>query len=125
MGIFTYIKIGLAVVVLSILGFYIANYHMMKTKILAQQTQINNLKLEQEVQAKKQKTFDDFMAKKTGVKRKVVREQQHIEETVNTGDDSQIIDLFDVYRFHPDGVRRDGKAKPAPDGSKRGSQSHP
>ena len=64
MGIFTYVKIGLAVAVFVVLGFLVWNYHHMISVIADQQAQIANLKVEQEVQAKKQAAFDAFMAKR-------------------------------------------------------------
>ena len=117
MGIFTYLKIGAAVVILAVCGYYIFNYEHMKTKIAAQQIQIDNLKLEQDVLAKKQKTFDDYLVKKGVIKKRVNHEEQKIDQTVDSGDVNHILDMF--HQLHPDKISPPahggtGRAKPAP-----------
>ena len=115
MGILTYLKIGLVIAVLSICSYYIFNYEHMKTKIAAQQTQIDNLKLEQDVLVKKQKVVDDYLVKKGAIKRRVVHEEQQVDETVDTGDVTRILNMFH-------GLRSD-KIKPPPNGGTGRPQS--
>jgi hypothetical protein len=122
LGIFTYIKIGLVVVVLAVCGYYFWNYHHMEAKIVAQQAQIDSLKLEQKVQTEKQKAFDEFMVKQTAIKRRVNNEKAQINKEVDTADDAGLRALYDRYRRLPDGKvgpapdGKSGRAKPAPRG---------
>ena len=117
MGILTYLKIGLVIAVLSICSYYIFNYEHMKTKIAAQQTQIDNLKLEQDVLVKKQKTFDDYLVKKGVIKKRVIHEEQQVDQTVDSGDVTRVLNLFHGLRsdkIKPPSDGRTGRAKPAP-----------
>ena len=118
MGILTYLKIGLVIAVLSICSYYIFNYEHMKTKIAAQQTQIDNLKLEQDVLVKKQKTFDDYLVKKGVIKKRVIHEEQQVDQTVDSGDVTRVLNLFHGLRgpnqVEPPSHGRTGRAKPAP-----------
>ena len=119
MGILSYVKIGLAVAVFLILGYFVYDYKHMQTVIKDQQTQIDNLKVEQEVQKKKQDAFDAFMAKKPIIQRRVIHEKEQIDQTVNTADDAGLRALYDKYRALPNGklssdVKIKGKAKAAP-----------
>lgn len=118
MGIFTYIKIGFAVAVLSVCGYYVWNYHHMASKIAAQQIEIQNLKLEQKVLADKQKAFDEFMAKKSVVKRRVANVEQKVDEDVDSGDVNRIVDMFHRLRGpnQPQSSAHGGagRVKPAP-----------
>jgi len=122
LGIFDYIKIGLVLVILSVCGYYGFNYHHMQAKIVAQQAQIDSLKLEQKVQAEKQKAFDEFMVKQTAIKRRVSNEKAQIDKEVDTVDDAGLRTLYDRYRRLPDGKvgpspdGKSGRAKPAPRG---------
>ena len=121
-GILTSIKIGLVLAVLAVCGYYVFNYHHMQAKIVAQQAQIDSLKLEQEVQGKKQKAFDDYMAKRPIIQRRVANEKAQIDKEVDTADDAGMRALYDRYRRLPDGKvgpapdGKSGRAKPAPGG---------
>jgi hypothetical protein len=117
MGIFTYIKIGIIAVLVIVCSYLVWNYHHMEAKIAAQKIQIDNLKLEQDVLKKKQQAFDEFMAKKSVVKRKVANEEQQVDQTVDSGDVTRIIDMF--HRLRPNQIEPPahggtGRAKPAP-----------
>ena len=117
MGIFTYLKIGLAVAILAVCGYYVFNYEHMKTKIAAQQIQIDNLKLEQDILVKKQKVVDNYLIKRGVIKRRVADVEQKVDETVDTGDVTRILDMFhglrsDKIKSPPNGGT--GRAKPAP-----------
>ena len=117
MGIFSYIKIGLAVAVFVILGYFVYEYKHMEAKIAAQKTQIDNLKLEQDIMAKKQKTFDDYLVKKGVIKKRVTHEEQQVDQTVDSGDVNRVLDMF--HKLHNDKIElaphgRTGRAKPAP-----------
>src|ERR1035437_7640770 len=94
LGIFTYIKIGLATVVLAICGYYVFNYEHMKTTIAAQQIQIDNLKLEQDILVKKQKVVDNYLIKRGVIKRRVADVEQQVDQTVDSGDVNRILDMF-------------------------------
>ena len=117
-GIFTYIKIGLAVAVFAVLGFYVWNYHHMKAVIEKQQIEIANLKVEQEVQSKKQAAFDAFMAKKPVIQRRVIHEKEQINKEVLTDNDADLRALYERYRLLPD-----PKVRSTPDGPS--SRAHP
>jgi hypothetical protein len=118
LGIFTYIKIGLAVVIISVCGYYVWNYHHMASKIAAQQIQIDNFKLELGVLADKQKAFDEFMAKKTVVKRRVASVEQEVDQDIESGDVTRILDMFHGLRgsnqTQPPAHGGTGRVKPAP-----------
>ena len=118
MGIFTYLKIGIIAILVIACSYLVWNYHHMENKIAAQKVEIDNLKLEQDVLTKKQKTFDDFMAKKTVVKRRVVHEEQQVDQTVDSGDVTRVLDRFHGLRQPnqaiPPADGRKGRAKPAP-----------
>ena len=116
MGIFTYVKIGLAVAVFVVLGFLVWNYHHMKSVIADQQAQIANLKVEQEVQAKKQAAFDAFMAKRPVIQRRVQNEKAQIDKEVGTADDAGLRALYDRYRTS--GVRQDTQVRPPANGKR-------
>ena len=118
MGIFTYLKIGLAVAILAVCGYYVFNYEHMKTKIAAQQIQIDNLKLEQDILVKRQKTIDDYLVKKGAIKKRVTHEEQQVDQTVDSGDVNRVLDMFHGLRQPnqaiPPADGRKGRAKPAP-----------
>ena len=118
MGIFTYLKIGLAVAILAVCGYYVFNYEHMKTKIAAQQIQIDNLKLKQDILIKRQKTIDDYLVKKGAIKRRVVHEEQQVDQTVDSGDVTRVLNLFHGLRgpnqVEPPSHGRTGRAKLAP-----------
>ena len=123
MGILSYVKIGLAVAVFVVLGFLVWNYHHMKSVIADQQAQIANLKVEQEVQAKKQAAFDAFMAKKPVIQRRVQSEKAQIDKEVGTADDAGLRALYDHYRTN--GVRQDSQVRPPANGSGRRAKPAP
>ena len=117
MGIFTYIKIGLAVAVMAVCGYYVFNYEHMKTKIAAQQAQIDNLKLEQDILVKKQKVVDNYLIKRGVIKRRVADVEQKVDQTVDSGDLNRVLDMF--HQLHNDKIKSPpnggtGRAKPAP-----------
>ena len=121
MGTWTMIKLGVAgFVLLGLLGtcgYYIWNYHHMAAKIEAQAQEIGNLKVGQETLDAKQQKYDDFMAKKTKVIRRVPNEQQAITQEANTVPDAGLDNLYDRYRVHPG-----NQVHPAPPGRKSGAQ---
>lgn len=117
MSIISYIKLGIIAILVIVCSYLVWNYHHMEAKIAAQKIQIDNLQLEQEVLAKKQKAFDMFMTQKVVVKRKVVHEEQQVDETVDSGDVGRIIDLFHGLRsdkIKPSADGGTGRALPAP-----------
>ena len=119
MGTWTIIKLCVgAAIILGLMGIggKIVYDHDKKVKA-ALQAQIDNLKLEQDVLAKKQKTFDDYLVKKGVIKKRVNHEEQKIDQTVDSGDVNHILDMF--HQLHPDKISppaagRPGRAKPAP-----------
>ena len=117
MFIFTYIKIGIIAILVIACSYLVWKYEHMKTKIAAQQTQIDNLKLEQDVLVKKQKTFDDYLVKKGVIKKRVIHEEQQVDQTVDSGDVTRVLNLFHGLRsdkIKPPSDGRTGRAKPAP-----------
>ena len=118
MFIFTYIKIGIIAILVIACSYLVWNYEHMKTKIAAQQTQIDNLKLEQDVLIKRQKTIDDYLVKKGAIKRRVVHEEQQVDQATDSGDVNRVLDMFHGLRQPnqtvPASPGRTGRAKPAP-----------
>jgi hypothetical protein len=99
-GIFTYIKVGLIAVCLIACAYLVWNYNHMKTVIAKQQIEIGNLKLTTDVLNKKQQTVDAFMAKKQVIQRRVVKEEGQVDATIDAGDATNVIKLFDPFRSH-------------------------
>ena len=118
MGIFTYLKIGIIAVLVIACSYLVWNYHHMEAKIAAQKIQIDNLKLEQDVLIKRQKTIDDYLVKKGAIKRRVTHEEQRVDQTVDSGDVNRVLDMFHGLRqpnqVIPPADGRKGRAKPAP-----------
>ena len=118
MFIFTYIKIGIIAILVIACSYLVWNYEHMKTKIATQQAQIDNLKLEQDVLVKKQKTVDNYLVKKGVIKRRVFHEEQQVDQTVDSGDVTRVLNLFHGLRgpnqVEPPSHGRTGRAKPAP-----------
>ena len=100
-GVFTYLKIGLAVAVLAVCGYYVYNYHHMKAVIDRQQTQIANLEIVQGVLTKKQQAVDEYIQKSQTIKRRVQNEQRDLDAEVNTVDNSGLLKLYEHYRVRP------------------------
>lgn len=94
MGIFTYIKIGMAVAVLAVLGYFVWNYQHMQTKIAGLEEKIAGLELRAEVIEKAQQATDEFMKKKSTVQVRVVKEKANVDKVVESGDDSGMRQLF-------------------------------
>ena len=109
-GLFTYIKIALAVVVLGVLGFFVWNYHHRGAVIEQQKIQIANLELEKDVLVKKGRAEAEFAARKTTVRRQVAQNEKVIDDTLASGDIERIIHLWDPYRL------RDHQIYPPPVG---------
>lgn len=103
MGILTYVKIALAAVVLGVCGYYVWNYHHMQTKITALEDKVASQQLSIEILDKARVATEAFIAKQSKVKRRVSIEQQQIDQTVNTGDDSSLSSFYDKYRMRPKG----------------------
>jgi hypothetical protein len=126
MGIFTYVKIGLAVAVLAILGYFVLEYRHRGTVIETQKNEIANLKVEKTVFEAKQKVYEEFMAKKPVIQKRVTHEKEQIDQAVNTVDDAGLRALYDRYRMltgseiHVTPNGPSGRAKPAPRGSPPG-----
>ena len=123
MGILSYLKLAGAVVVLGVLGYFYLNYQHLQNKVVAQQIEIDNLKVGQKVMEGKQEQFEKFMAKKTTVTRRVTREQTEITKDVGTIDNAGLDKLYERYRVrpqsevYPPAPRRKGSPKNPPAGS--------
>ena len=94
MGILTYVKIGAAVAILLVAGYFIYQYKHMQAVIAKQQEQIVALELRAEVIEKAQAATDAFMKKKTVVQIRVVKEKANIERIVETKNDAGMKQLF-------------------------------
>jgi DUF917 family protein len=116
-GIFTYLKIAGALVVAGVLAFFIINYHHRGAVIEKQKIEIANLNLEKEVMEKKNKALEDFLAKKTVIKGKVVYVERQVDETVASGDIARILDMFHRLQHNqtqPPNHGGTGRVKPVP-----------
>ena len=103
MSFLTYLKIGAAVILLGIAGYFYWNYQHMQTVIAKQQIEIDNLKLVQGVLEEKQAAVDAYIAKREDIRKKVAYEQKQIDKEVATVDDTGLDGLYDRYRVRPKG----------------------
>jgi len=94
MGIFTYIKIGVVVVLLGICGYYVYQYKHMQTTIAGLQSEINALQLRAEVIEKAQAVADKYRETSKKVVRRNVQQRQEIDRVVESGNDTAMRDLF-------------------------------
>jgi hypothetical protein len=94
MGIFTYIKIGAALVILGVVGYFVYDYKHMKTVITQQQEKIAGLELRAKIIEKAQAATDAFMKKKAAVQNRLVREKANVDKVVEAGDDAGMRQLF-------------------------------
>ena len=117
MMIFTYLKIAAIVAILAVCGYYVLNYEHMKNKVAAQQIVIDNLNLEKDVLVKKNKALEEFTAKKTVIKGKVVYVERQVDETVASGDVARVLDMFHKLQSN--------KIQPPPDGGTGSSKPKP
>ena len=99
-GIFTYIKLGLIAVCLIVCSYLVWNYHHMQAKIVALQTEVANQKIKVGVLDEKQKAVDAFMARKQVIQRRVIKEGGQVDQTIEAGDATNVIKLFDPFRSH-------------------------
>jgi hypothetical protein len=118
MGILSYLKIAGIVAVLAVVGYYAWSYQSLKATVVAQQAEIDNLKTAQEVMDKKQAAFDEFMKKKSVIRRRVVTDDKKTDEVVGSGDVRNVINLFRQLqqggdKTHPPAPERKSRAKPA------------
>lgn len=93
-GILTYVKIGAAVVILAVCGYYVWSYHSMKTEIVTLKTEIESLKSRAEVIEKAQQATDKFMKAKTKVVTRNVKERAEVDQVVESGDDPAMRQLY-------------------------------
>ena len=118
LGIFTYLKLGLALVAVLVLSFLVWNYHHMKVVIAEQKIEIGNLQLGQKILEDKAQVVDEFMAKQSKIRKRVAQDEQAIDESVNSGDADRVIKQFDPYRMQPGGKiqppANGGKGRPGP-----------
>ena len=117
MGILGYAKLIIIGILVIACSYLVWNYKHMEAKIADQKIQIDNLKLEQDVLKKKQKTFDDYLVKKGVIKKRVIHEEQQVDQTVDSGDVNRVLDMFHGLRsdkIKPPANGGTGRAKPAP-----------
>jgi hypothetical protein len=94
MGILTYIKIGAAVVILAVCGYFVYQYKHMQTTITELKGEIADLKLRAEVIEKAQATTDEFMKKKATIQTRVVKERANVDKVIEAKDDEGMKQLF-------------------------------
>lgn len=94
MSILSWIKIGGAVILLGVCGYYVWSYQHMKGQITALQTEIEGLKLRAKIIEKAQEATDAFMKKKTIVQVQVVKEKANVDQVVESKDSSAMQRLF-------------------------------
>ena len=118
MGILGYAKLIIIGILVIACSYLVWNYKHLEAKIADQKIQIDNLKLEQDVLIKRQKTIDDYLVKKGAIKRRVTHEEQRVDQTVDSGDVNRVLDMFHGLRQPnqaiPPSDGRKGRAKPAP-----------
>jgi hypothetical protein len=101
MGIFTYLKIGLVVAVLTICGYYVWNYHDMAREIQDQKEKIDALELGQQILAGENAKFKKFMEARTRTGKKVANEQQDITQSEISGNDADLDRRLDAVGVQP------------------------
>ncbi len=89
MGILTYIKIGVAVLVLGVASYFVWNYQHMKSVLAAQKVQIEQL---QEANA--------YYEAQPEVDKKTQEVNDEIQKAVNGGDVERVRDLYKRLREH-------------------------
>jgi hypothetical protein len=94
LGIFTYLKIGLVIVVLAVCGYYVWSYQHMKGQITELKAEIDGLKLRAEIIEKAQKATDEYLKKKTIIQTRVVKEKANVDKVVESNDNPAMRDLF-------------------------------
>ena len=117
MMIFTYAKIAGALVIAAVIGFYVWNYHHRGVLLEQQKIEIANLNLEKDVLVKEKKALEEFTAKKTVIKGKVVYVERQVDETVASGDVARVLDMFHKLQSN--------KIQPPPDGGTGSSKPKP
>jgi hypothetical protein len=94
MAILTYLKIGGAVMLLAVAGFFYWNYHHLQNKVVTLQTEIDGLKLRAEVIEKAQRATDEYVKQRGAIQRKVTSVKAKVDQVVEAGDDIAMRDLF-------------------------------
>ena len=117
MMIFTYAKIAVIVAIIAVCGYFVINYKHMQHKIAAQEIEIANLNLEKDVLEKKNKALEEFTAKKTVIKGKVVYVERQVDQDVASGDVARVLDMFHKLQSN--------KIQPPPDGGTGSSKPKP
>jgi hypothetical protein len=118
MMILSYLKIAGLVALLAVGGFYVWNYNHLKAKVAAQQIEIENLQLTQKVLDEKAKVFEDFMKKRSQIKRRVRDEEDKTDQAVSSGDVNNVIQLFH-------GLQQGGEKASPPNSGREGSAGTP
>lgn len=100
MGIFTYIKIGAAIAVLAVLGYFVWNYQHMKRVVDTQKYQIEQLE-----------TAEKYYKAQPEIDAHTKEMQSEVKKAVDAGDLDRVKWLYDQLRKH----KSSGKGKtPAP-----------
>lgn len=110
MGILTYVKIGLAVVILGFLSFYVWNYHNMQSQITQLKEQNASLALGQQVILEAQKKAAETRQKVQVIVKRSKDENTKVQQEEMSGDDAALDSRLDQLS----GVRREDKGSSAP-----------
>ena len=101
-GILTYIKIGAAVVIIAVAGYFVWNYKHMQTKIAGLEQKVAGLELQAEVVKKAQEATDKTVKAMQARSRKNVQVQTEIDKAVESGNTSAVDKLWlDRGMFSP------------------------
>ena len=94
MMIFTYLKVGVAVILLGVAGYFVWSYQHMKSKIAGLEEKVAGLELRAEIIEKAQQATDEFMKKKSTVQSRAGKERANVDKVVESGDDPAMRQLF-------------------------------
>ena len=94
LGILTYVKIGAAVLLMAVAGYFIYEFRHRGTQITELRQQVAELNLKAEVIEKAQKATESYNQAQKEVAKKNVKEKADVDTMVESGDDTGLSDLY-------------------------------
>ena len=94
LSILTWVKIGAAVVIIAVAGYFVWNYKYMQTEISGLKQKVAGLELQAEVVKKAQEATDKIVKAMQARSRKNVQVQTEVDKVIESGDDEPLDKLF-------------------------------
>lgn len=101
-GLFTYVKIAIAAVVIGVLGNYIWDYHHMKSVIEQQQAQIDTLNSKQTVLDENQKATQGIVDQIAKARGRATSAKNTMQQVITEPSPDNFINFTRRYRVRPD-----------------------